>query len=167
MIACGGGETLCSVGGITGAHMEISLPTHSAELVTLVPLQWSQALSIGFDEIDDDHRILLLMLADMADAKTFPGIRARFRELAAYLSEHFTNEEDFQRRHRYAGFGRHCQEHEELARRIKAIGRIQVPGLARRQPEAGGAALQGLIGACLVHHVMTADQALKGMFPDG
>ena len=122
---------------------------------------------IGCDEIDNDHRLVLLMLSDLSEAKTFHGIEARFRDLAACLSDHFAKEEQCQSRHGYAGFERHRLEHQELARRIKAIGRIQLPDLTRREPETGGAAVTGMIGACLIRHVMTADLALKAMFPDG
>lgn len=80
-------------------------------------LRWTQALSVGVDEIDDQHRELFRRAARLLEGlkKGEPEeIGALIDFLYEYAVTHFGAEEDFMRKARYPGYVRHKAEHDRF-----------------------------------------------------
>jgi hemerythrin len=80
-------------------------------------LEWTQALSVGVDEIDDQHRELfrraerLLMGLRKGEPEEIGGLIDFLHE---YAVTHFGAEEDLMRAARYPGYVRHKAEHDRF-----------------------------------------------------
>ncbi len=87
-------------------------------------LQWTQALSGGVDEIDDQHRELFRRAARLLE-----GLRKGEPEeigglidfLYEYAVTHFGAEEEFMRQARYPGYLRHKAEHDRFISDLHAL----------------------------------------------
>jgi hemerythrin len=102
-------------------------------------LEWTQALSVGVEEIDAQHRELfrraakLLEGIDEGQAEELGGLVDFLHE---YAVEHFGAEEDRMRRTRYRGYARHKAEHDRFISDLLA--------LAREQERKGASAFMAL-----------------------
>lgn len=86
---------------------------------------WSRVLSIGVEEIDEDHRKLVSIFNTLNRA-VMEGEAADY--LAAVLEElinctvwHFSHEERLMLKHRYGGADEHKIEHRELIRSAREL----------------------------------------------
>jgi len=87
-------------------------------------LQWTQALSVGVEEIDDQHRELFRRAGRLLE-----GLRRGEPEeigglidfLYEYAVTHFGAEEDFMREARYPGYVRHKVEHDRFISDLLAL----------------------------------------------
>ncbi len=89
-----------------------------------MPLQWTPALSVGVDEIDDQHRELFRRAARLLDGlkKGEPEeIGGLIDFLYEYAVTHFGAEEDFMRQSRYPGYLRHKAEHDRFISDLLAL----------------------------------------------
>ncbi len=84
--------------------------------------KWSDAYSIGLQEVDEQHRALVGMLNELHDAVAHHHGSQKCREildrLAEYTRVHFTVEESLMRLLNYPGFADHKQRHEELIHQV-------------------------------------------------
>ena len=89
-----------------------------------MPFQWTDALSVGVDEIDQQHqelfrRVGALLQASLAnDASQVGPLLAYLRE---YVAIHFAAEEQLMTEVRYPGYRLHKAEHERFARDFAAL----------------------------------------------
>lgn len=89
-------------------------------------LEWTQALSVGVEEIDAQHRELFRRAATLLE-----GIhRGEPEELGAlldflhrYAVEHFGAEEEHMRASAFPGYARHKAEHDRFASDLLALAR--------------------------------------------
>ncbi len=94
--------------------------------MTKPKLEWTQALSVGVEEIDAQHRELFRRAAQLLD-----GIHEGEPEelgglldfLYRYAVEHFGAEEDHMRRTRFTGYARHKAEHDRFAADLVQLAR--------------------------------------------
>ena len=87
-------------------------------------LQWTQALSVGVDEIDDQHRELFRRAARLLDGlqRGEPEeIGALVDFLHEYAVTHFGAEEAFMREEAYPGYVRHKAEHDRFVSDLLAL----------------------------------------------
>lgn len=89
-----------------------------------MPLEWTQALSVGVDEIDEQHRELFRRAARLLEGlrKGEPeeiGVLIDF--LYEYAVTHFGAEEQFMRTTRYPGYVRHKAEHDRFISDLLAL----------------------------------------------
>lgn len=79
---------------------------------------WDTILSVGVDEIDDDHRKLVnifnLLNHSVMDEESPDYIAATLEELINCTVWHFSHEERLMLKHRYEGIEEHQAEHREL-----------------------------------------------------
>jgi hemerythrin len=79
---------------------------------------WDKILSVGVDEIDDDHRKLVnifnLLNHSVMDEEPPDYIAATLEELINCTVWHFSHEERLMLKHRYEGIEEHKGEHQEL-----------------------------------------------------
>ncbi len=87
-------------------------------------LQWTPALSVGVDEIDEQHRELFRRAGRLLDGlkKGEPEeIGGLIDFLYEYAVTHFGAEEDFMRTSRYSGYLRHKAEHDRFISDLLAL----------------------------------------------
>jgi hemerythrin len=86
---------------------------------------WGKVLSIGVDEIDEDHRKLVNIFNILNHAVTEKDspdyLAAILEELINCTVWHFSHEERLMLKHRYAGVVEHKAEHKELINTAKEL----------------------------------------------
>lgn len=122
-------------------------------------IAWSRILSVGVDEIDDDHRRLIAIFNELnraaAGGESADYLAATLDELINCTIWHFSHEERLMLKHRYPGMAEHQAAHREL---IEAAREWQA-SLA----QAGYALADGEIAFLdrwLTEHILTVDQRL-------
>jgi hemerythrin len=89
-----------------------------------VPLEWTDALALGIEEIDAQHRELFLHVARVRDA-AFSGDASEIERTLAFLERyvafHFAAEERYMAAQRYPGLSRHQEEHAWFLRAVQEI----------------------------------------------
>jgi hemerythrin len=88
-------------------------------------IKWSNELSVGIQEIDEQHKVLIGLLNDLDDAvrgrKAATIARAVLDKLVEYTRVHFTVEESLMRILDYPGYERHKRQHEGLTGEVNAF----------------------------------------------
>ena len=86
---------------------------------------WSNILSIGVDEIDEDHRRLLdifnILNHSVTEGATPDYLAAVLEELINCTAWHFSHEERLMLKHGYEGLASHKAEHRELIKSAKEL----------------------------------------------
>ncbi|MCU7835812.1 MAG: bacteriohemerythrin [gamma proteobacterium symbiont of Taylorina sp.] len=81
-------------------------------------IDWSDSLSVGYKEMDDDHKNLVGIINKLDDAiianREFEEIGEILEELLSYTVWHFRHEERLMQTYGYPAFYEHKQEHDEL-----------------------------------------------------
>ncbi len=92
----------------------------AAELIA-----WSDDFSVGIQEVDEQHRVLVQLLNELHTAIREHHGKATSREildrLAEYTRTHFLLEESLMRVCHYPGFEIHKAQHEELIKEVVAL----------------------------------------------
>ena len=88
-------------------------------------LVWDHVLSVGVDEVDDDHR-KLVDLFNMLNHSVTEGndpeyLAAILEELINCTAWHFSHEERLMLKHGYEGLAEHKEEHKELVKSAKEL----------------------------------------------
>jgi hemerythrin-like metal-binding protein len=93
--------------------------------VLVKDLVWDHLLSVGVDEIDEDHRRLVElfnMLNHSVAEGDDPGyLAALLEELINCTIWHFSHEERLMLKHGYERYAEHKAEHEELIKSVKEL----------------------------------------------
>lgn len=88
-------------------------------------LVWDEVLSVGVDEIDDDHRKLVdlfnLLSHSLTEGAAKEYLEAVLDELVNCTAWHFSHEERLMIQYGYKGFAEHRAEHEELLRSVRKL----------------------------------------------
>ena len=86
---------------------------------------WSDVLSIGVDEIDEDHRRLVdifnVLNHAVAEGDSREYLTAILEELINCTIWHFSHEERLMLKYGYEGLEEHKTEHQELIDSVKAL----------------------------------------------
>lgn len=124
-------------------------------------IQWREALSVGIEEIDRQHRELLerfdRLLRACETGRGIDELRLLIGFLDEYVNRHFGDEEQIQRQHLYPGYAAHKLEHESFIARLHAL---------KDEVNREGAALHhvvetnSLLLKWLIHHISTVDVKL-------
>lgn len=85
-------------------------------------MQWSDRLSVGVKQFDDEHKQLVGMLNELYDAAQAghakDALGRILDRLISYTKVHFANEEMLMIRHKYPGYEAHIAEHRALAKQV-------------------------------------------------
>jgi hemerythrin-like metal-binding protein len=88
-------------------------------------LVWDYVLSVGIDEIDDDHRRLVdlfnMLNHSVADGDGIDYLAALLEELINCTAWHFSHEERLMLKYGYDGYTEHKAEHQELIKSVKQL----------------------------------------------
>lgn len=89
-------------------------------------LKWDEALSVGNDEIDGQHRTFINMVNDLhahlvSDSASTLGKTTEhtLENLDEYIRAHFSFEEEYMKNIHYRGLDDHRRLHEEFADRVR------------------------------------------------
>ncbi len=120
---------------------------------------WDEILSVGVDEIDEDHRKLvnifnILNHSVMAEESS-DYLAATLAELINCTVWHFSHEERLMLKHRYEGIEEHKAEHREL---IKSAKELQQEILQADKPVVDEHI--EFLERWLTEHILTADLRL-------
>lgn len=138
-----------------------------------MPIFWRPQLRIGHDDIDADHRYLILLINTVELVLRFPEkpehVELALRELQRYAEAHFEREERIQIAWGYTHLDQHKIEHRQLLQALEdLIGRVT---LSLADPAAGSEALKAqsheitdFLRRWLVDHVLKADMQLVPLF---
>lgn len=95
-------------------------------------VEWTEELSVGIQEIDEQHKILVGLLNRMHEAivtgKDLQVINSILNELAQYTVVHFAVEESLMRIFNYPDYVAHKQHHEELTAQVVGLQRKVATG---------------------------------------
>jgi hemerythrin len=126
-------------------------------------ITWTEELSVGIEEIDEQHKILIGLINRMHDAihqrhgsDVVEGILA---ELAEYTRIHFAVEESLMRILHFPGYEEHHDLHEELIQQIVDLQKKIASG-----KHAIGFELMHFLKVWLAKHIMEEDMQYSGFF---
>ena len=126
--------------------------------MTLV--HWNPNLSVGSDEIDADHGILIDLLNSLAaslEAGSGPKVVSdALDKLVAETESHFRREEQIMERESYPELEYHRRIHEALLKEIRQF-REELEGGSEIGPE-----VTEFIRNWLISHIMESDKQLGG-----
>jgi hemerythrin len=122
-------------------------------------IAWSRVLSVGVDEIDEDHRKLVgifnILNHAVIDRESPEYMAAVLEELINCTVWHFSHEERLMLKHRYEGSDEHKADHRAL---IKSAKELQQGILQADKPVAEEHI--GFLERWLTEHILTADMRL-------
>lgn len=137
-----------------------------------MPIFWRPALAIGHEDIDADHRYLILLINTVELVLRFPEqpdhVRLAFDELQRYARHHFEREEKIQVACGYPHFDQHKLEHSRLLEaladlRSRVERAVASPDTAQQLAAQSGSITTFLRG-WLIDHVLKSDSKLTTLF---
>ncbi len=122
-------------------------------------LVWDHVLSVGIDEIDDDHRILVdlfnILNHSVLEGETAEYLAAVLEELINCTIWHFSHEERLMLKYGYEERDEHKSEHREL---IESAKELQQKILEAEKPVDEEDLV--FLERWLTAHILTADMRL-------
>ncbi len=126
------------------------------------PLSWTEEMSVGISDIDEEHRMLLGLIARIGEATDRKSPRAEiahiFDRLIEYTERHFEHEEALFRKHGYPGIDEHIAEHRALTEQVLELNRDRGSVL----PEN----ISGFLVDWLKVHIMGSDKKYVDFFQE-
>lgn len=130
--------------------------------------QWAEDLSTGVDDIDMQHKELILrvntLLAACNDRKSREEIGKFLTYLGEYVAFHFAAEEREMTGSRYPGLAQHEREHDDFKKRIAILKRSFLEQGASTQVVLMTVRLSG---EWLVSHIMRTDKEMAAFLKQG
>ena len=126
-------------------------------------VEWSDVLSVGIEEIDAQHKVLVGLVNEMHEAihqrHGSEVVGDILEQLADYTRIHFAVEESLMRILGYPGYEEHKLEHEELIQHVHEL---------QHKVETGktsiGFELMLFLKGWLTNHIMESDQQYAEFF---
>ncbi len=126
-------------------------------------VEWSDALSVGIEEIDEQHKVLVELVNRMHQAiharRGSDVVKGILAELVDYTRIHFAVEESLMRILDYPGYEAHKIAHEALYRHV-----IQLQEKVETGRTAIGFELMHFLKNWLTKHIMEQDMNYSAFF---
>ena len=131
-------------------------------------MQWAPEMSVGLNQLDEDHRYLIKIINDLANnagrGAASPGqaevLRQSLRSLLRYAEFHFAREEGVMRACGYETLQGHRDEHRAFTDKMTALSKR-----FEDDPEAASTEINSdlldYLKTWLNHHIMTVDMGYK------
>lgn len=121
-------------------------------------IEWSDKISVGIQEIDEQHKQLVTLINRLYDAMTggedqFKASQEIMAELFQYTVVHFAVEECLFRIFEYPEYDAHCVHHEELRNQVFEINLKVQTGERLVTPE-----LLFFLRKWITNHIMVEDK---------
>lgn len=127
-------------------------------------MQWKAEMSVGLEELDQDHRFLIQVINRLATNAGTDGDAEAVRECLAslrnYAEFHFAREESVMRACGYSTLAEHQDEHRAFSREIASVAEHFEEGGA----DIGAAINEGLLSYLkdwLTHHILVVDMGYR------
>lgn len=125
----------------------------------MAEIEWTKELSIGFSEIDDDHKWLIAIYNDLdlsvTSKRNHEVIEEVLAELISYTFWHFSHEEKIMEAYEYPELDAHRLEHRELTDHAMDIQELYVQG-----DESVATILVPFLRNWLTNHLLGTDKKL-------
>jgi hemerythrin len=126
-------------------------------------VEWSSDLSVGIEEIDNQHKVLVALVNKMHEAihqrHGSDAVRGVLAELADYTRIHFAVEESLMRILGYPEYEAHKEQHEELVAHMQ-----ELQGKVDTGKVAIGFELMHFLKVWLTKHIMESDREYGAYF---
>ncbi len=126
-------------------------------------IEWSNQLSVGLEEIDEQHKMLAGMVNEMHEAiqehHAAEVVRGILDRLASYTQTHFLVEESLMRILNYPRYEEHKKEHDALIFQVKELQQKLDDGKVSINFE-----LMYFLKVWLTKHIMESDRAYSKHF---
>jgi len=127
-------------------------------------MQWTQAMSVGLEELDDDHKVLIKVINDLAanagDAARRDVVRQCLLSLRRYAEFHFAREEKVLSACKYPGLETQKSEHRDFVKRIQEV-TTRFDEDAEGSIEVVNEVLLSYLKEWLNHHILVEDMAYR------
>jgi hemerythrin-like metal-binding protein len=127
-------------------------------------MTWKADMSVGLEELDQDHRFLIRVINRLAvnaeDDGDAEAIRECLASLRNYAEFHFAREESVMRACGYSTLAEHQDEHRAFTREIAAIVDRFDQGDANVRAEINEN-LIGYLKDWLTHHILVVDMGYR------
>ena len=128
-------------------------------------VEWSDDLSVGIEEIDEQHKVLVGLVNQMHRAiherHSSDVVQEILAKLADYTRIHFAVEESLMRILSYPGYELHKAQHDELIDHMRELQEKVASGRT-----AVGFELMHFLKMWLTKHIMESDREYSGHFLD-
>lgn len=85
-------------------------------------MEWVSGMSVGIDAIDNEHKMLIAMVAELSDAidsdNTDEIVLEIFERLEIYVKKHFSREEELMVKLNYSRLEPHKKQHQNFTKKI-------------------------------------------------
>jgi len=131
--------------------------TEAADVLHMSLFQWSEAYSVGYPDIDSQHK-RLFQLAEQLHAAMTAGkakqiLSTTLNNLIVYTKRHFADEEMLMETHRYPFLPQHKAEHRELTENVMHFQKAFGADKATISIE-----LMQFLSSWLRHHIGSSDK---------
>lgn len=120
-------------------------------------VEWSDDLSVGVEEIDEQHKVLVDMINDMHEAihqrHGSDAVQEILAKLADYTRIHFAVEESLMRILNYPEYEAHHEQHKELLAHV-----VELQEKVRTGKTSIGFELMHFLKVWLTKHIMESDK---------
>lgn len=130
----------------------------------MTEMRWTEAMSVGVPELDDDHKGLIALinrLANLSEPDTRrDAVRQGLVELMRYAEFHFGREQKVMAACLYPSIAHHIEEHGEFVEKIQAIARqfeVDPDQAAAKVTDE----LREFLRDWLNHHILIEDKAYR------
>jgi hemerythrin len=126
-------------------------------------IDWSDDLSVGIEEIDEQHKVLLKLINQMHTAihkrQGSETVHTILTELIEYTRIHFAVEESLMRILNYSGYTEHHEQHQELLNHVVELQQKIELGKTSISFE-----LMHFLKTWLTQHILEEDMLYSGFF---
>ena len=124
-------------------------------------VEWRESLAIGVEEIDNQHKELILRFSSLLSAceggKGVAELRSLLSFLDEYVIKHFSDEEALQRRYEYPDYAEHRKLHEYFIGQVSDLKKeIAAEGVAVHHVLE----VNNMLLKWLIHHISVVDKNL-------
>ncbi|MCP4339057.1 MAG: hemerythrin family protein [Desulfobulbaceae bacterium] len=126
-------------------------------------VQWSDELSVGIEEIDSQHKVLIGIINKMHEAihqrHGSEVVKEILNELAEYTRIHFAVEESLMRILNFPGYEDHHEQHDELIGHV-----VELQEKVNSGKTAIGFELMHFLKVWLTKHILKEDMLYSNFF---
>lgn len=127
-------------------------------------IQWTEAMSVGLEELDEDHRMLIRVINQLDANAGGDGRRETLRQclnsLRRYAEFHFAREEKVLTTVNFPGIGVQQDEHRDFVARIQDVAR-RFEATEGPAPDVIDRDLLNFLRDWLSHHILIEDMAYR------
>ncbi len=126
-------------------------------------ISWNKTLSVGIEEIDEQHKVIINLINQMHDAiyrhQASEVIQGILSELVEYTRIHFTVEESLMQLLNYPDYDVHCEQHQMLLDQVIKLQEKVASGKTAISFE-----LMHFLKTWLTKHIMNEDMQYSTFF---